>query len=119
MVSDTTTSAWVGALGGASYAAWLGVGSGLGRGGGGRLALLGLDWLLGASPAALAVGLPRAHLQNLLGSSAAAWPTQQSSSATLVVTCALLTALATWGAARPGPAIDARAVPFSHRRQQG
>ena len=67
MALDALTSAYAGALGGAAYAAWLALGTALGRRGGGRAALLVVDWVLGAGTGATATITPRAHLRNLLG----------------------------------------------------
>lgn len=64
---DLVAAGWIGALGGAAYAAWFGLGSLLGRRGGGRLLALGLDWVLGAGVGVAALPWPRAHVRNLLG----------------------------------------------------
>ena len=68
LVTDLLTSVWLGALGGACYAAWFSLGSMVGASGGGRLVLLLLDWVLGSGATALAAPWPRGHLRNLLGS---------------------------------------------------
>jgi hypothetical protein len=64
---DAATSAYVGALGGTAYAAWFALGASFGRRGGGRVALLVVDWILGATGSAAALLTPRAHVRNLLG----------------------------------------------------
>lgn len=64
---DALVSAYVGALGAASYAAYFSMGASLGRRGGGRAVLLVVDWLLGSNQTALALVTPRGHLRNLLG----------------------------------------------------
>ncbi len=64
---DAVESAYAGALGSASYAAWFFLGASFGKRGGGRPLLLVVDWVLGASGSAAAVVTPRAHLRNLLG----------------------------------------------------
>ena len=46
---DAATSAYVGALGGAAYAAWFSLGASFGRRGGARVLLLVVDWILGAT----------------------------------------------------------------------
>jgi len=68
--SDLVASAWIGGLGGAIYAWWLGFGASFGARGGGRWALLLLDATLGMGTGALALPWPRAHLRNLLGAEA-------------------------------------------------
>jgi hypothetical protein len=64
---DLFQSTWIGGVSGAGYAAWFAAASGLGRRGGGRKALLAVDWLMGSSLGVEAVPWPRAHVQNLLG----------------------------------------------------
>jgi hypothetical protein len=66
-VSDALTTVWIGALGGAAYAAWLSLGSLFGRAGGGRLVCLGLDFTIGAGSSASASPWPRAHVRSLIG----------------------------------------------------
>jgi|HubBroStandDraft_1064217.scaffolds.fasta_scaffold06787_7 hypothetical protein len=66
-VHDAIVSAYVGGLGGAAYATWFALGTTIGRRGGGRLLLLGLDWLLGGAGTPTALATPRGHLRNLLG----------------------------------------------------
>ncbi len=68
--SDLTASAWIGALGGAIYAWWFGLGASFGARGGGRWTLLLLDAALGMGTGALACPWPRSHLRNLLGADA-------------------------------------------------
>lgn len=65
--ADALTTAWIGALGGATYVVWFSLGSLWGKSGRGRLVSLALDWLLGATSSAIAVPWPRAHLRCLLG----------------------------------------------------
>jgi hypothetical protein len=64
---DFIASAYGGAAGGAAYAAWFTMGASIGRRGGGRAALLVVDWVLGAGDGASALASPRAHVRNLLG----------------------------------------------------
>jgi hypothetical protein len=66
-VFDAATTVWIGALGGAAYAAWLSLGSLFGRAGGGRLVCLGLDFTVGAGSSAAAAPWPRAHVRSLIG----------------------------------------------------
>lgn len=68
-VQEALTSAWIGLLAGAAYTSWFALGSTFGSRGGGRGWFLILDWLLGPSAVAIALPLPRAHVQNLLGGS--------------------------------------------------
>lgn len=63
---DLLLSAWIGALGGMSYAAWLTFASGFGRTGR-RGTFLVLDLIFGSTGGAWALPFPRAHLRNLLG----------------------------------------------------
>jgi hypothetical protein len=59
---------WVGAVGGASYAALIALGATFGRRGRGSVVVLLLDWLLGTGVSAMAAPWPRAYLRQLLGS---------------------------------------------------
>jgi hypothetical protein len=97
LMSDLLSSTWLGALGGACYAAWFSLGSMLGKAGGGRLALLLLDWLLGAGSTALAAPWPRGHLRNLLGSEPVLHMPQWSALAVIVL---LTISCATWAVMR-------------------
>jgi hypothetical protein len=67
LLRDLWQSAWIGALGGAGYSAWLALGSDLGRAGSGRKWILLGDLLLGSTTGSLALLWPRAHIRNLLG----------------------------------------------------
>jgi hypothetical protein len=67
LARDALTSAYAGALGGAAYAAWFVAGAAFGKRGGGRTALLAVDWVVGAGQSGAALFVPRAHLRNLLG----------------------------------------------------
>jgi hypothetical protein len=90
---DATVSAYVGALGGAAYAAWFSLGASFGRRGGGRVALLVVDWILGANGGAGALLSPRGHVRNLLGGAAPMDLSQRASAAVLVIlaiACALV-----------------------------
>jgi hypothetical protein len=82
---DATVSAYVGALGGAAYAAWFSLGASFGRRGGGRVALLLVDWILGANGGAGALLSPRGHVRNLLGGAAPMDLSQRASAAVLVI----------------------------------
>lgn len=89
---DLLTTSWIALLGGGAYGAWLGLGAGFGAQGGGRLAFLGVDFLLGGLSAA-GVVLPRGLLRHLLGGAAPLDLPQAASSAILLVTTACCLAL--------------------------
>lgn len=83
LVRDALTSAWIAALGAASYASWFALGSTAGQAGGGRFAALLADWLLGTATTALAFPWPRGHLRNLLGAEPVLRMSQSQASLTL------------------------------------
>lgn len=66
-ISDALTSAWIVALGGASYVALFALGSLFGGSGQGRAVALGADFIFGALPSAMAAAFPRSHLSSLIG----------------------------------------------------
>ncbi len=68
--SDLATSAWIALLVGAAYGAWFGLGATFGKQGGGRAAVLVLDFVLGATGFFGAV-MPRGIAYTLIGHSAA------------------------------------------------
>jgi hypothetical protein len=82
---DALASAYAGALGGAAYAAFFALGTGFGRRGGLRVALLLVDWVLGRGRGALAILVPRAHVRNLLGGEAPLDLSPRASALALVV----------------------------------
>jgi succinate dehydrogenase hydrophobic anchor subunit len=82
---DAAASAYVGALGGAAYAGWFALGASFGRRGGGRVLLLVLDWVLGATGGAGALATPRGHVRNLLGGAAPMDLSQRASAAALLL----------------------------------
>jgi hypothetical protein len=90
----------VGGTGGASYAALFCWGASLGSKGGGRLAMLGLDWLLGASSSGWAMPWPRAHLRGLLGGDAVMGLSPSGSALVLILLILVATA---WTTARTPP----------------
>jgi hypothetical protein len=94
VVLDALTSAWVGALGGAAYASLFSFGASFGRRGGGRSALLVVDFLFGAGSGVPALVVPRAHLRNLLGGTAPMRLPGFASAIALVVLTAFFAALA-------------------------
>jgi hypothetical protein len=63
---DALTSAYAGGLGGLAYASWFSLGASVGRRGGGRVALLVVDFVLSGSGVLEAL-TPRAHVRSLLG----------------------------------------------------
>jgi hypothetical protein len=65
LLADTIACIWSGGAIGAAYAGLLSLGSVLGRGG--RLAVLGLDWLFGSGAGYLALPFPRSSARSLLG----------------------------------------------------
>lgn len=67
VVRDILTSAWIGGLGGAAYAAMFTLGACFGKRGAGRSAVLVVDWIFGSGYGALSCFFPRAHVRNLLG----------------------------------------------------
>jgi hypothetical protein len=98
---DALVSGYAGLVGGAAYASWYAFGASLGRRGGGRVALLVLDFLAAGSDGVFALATPRAHVANLLGGAAVmGWP-ERGSAAALVGMTALFGALATYRAGRP------------------
>jgi hypothetical protein len=84
LARDLPTTAWIGALAGATYAAWFALGAATTRSGVGRGALLAVDWILGVGTGAGAVLTPRAHLRNLLGGAPPLDLSQRASTAALV-----------------------------------
>ena len=92
---DAAASAYVGALGGAAYAAWFSLGASFGRRGGGRVLLLIVDWVLGATGGAGALATPRGHVRNLLGGAAPMDLSQRTSAAALLLLAITWAALAT------------------------
>jgi hypothetical protein len=96
LARDLLASSWVGVLGGASYAAWFGLGSTVGRRGGGRVWALFIDWVLGSSATLLAVAGPRGHLRNLLGAEPVLGMPQWAGLAVLVALGVAYVALTLW-----------------------
>lgn len=67
IMADLAISGWLGLVAGAAYATLFCFGATIGARGGGRLALLALDWMLGSGVGAAAVPFLRGHVRNLLG----------------------------------------------------
>lgn len=93
--ADLATSAWIGALTGAAYAAWLSLGASFGRFGGGRNVILALDFVLGRTDV-FGVVFPRGNAANLLGFSAPLELGQRASSALLAGFALVVLAVASW-----------------------
>jgi len=83
LARDLPASLWIGALGGAAYAAYFSAASAIGKGWL-RGVFLALDWILGASAGAGAALTPRGHVTSLLGGAQVAELSQRVSSAMLV-----------------------------------
>jgi hypothetical protein len=83
---DLFTSVWVGALGGAAYAAYFAVGSAITIGKGTmRGVFLALDWIVGSGAGVGALITPRGHVVSLLGGPLCAELSQRASSVLLVM----------------------------------
>ena len=91
---DAASCAWIGALGGAAYAALFALGSTFGATGAGRWWALAGDFLLGGTSGVGALLAPRAHLQNLLGGEPPMLLGQSASAAALVAMTIAFTVLA-------------------------
>jgi hypothetical protein len=91
---DLLTSAWIGALAGAAYAAWFLLASTFGRRGGGRPAALALDWVLGSTSSFVAAPWPRGHVRNLLGAAPVLDMSQRAALLTLLALGTIYAALA-------------------------
>jgi hypothetical protein len=90
---DALTTAWIGLLTGAAYAALFALGSTFGARGGGRYWALVLDFALGAG-GVTSVLVPRAHAQNLLGGAPPLMWSQPASAAALLAIAVVMTLLA-------------------------
>lgn len=100
LVRDLATSAWIGALGAAAYAAYFSFGASFGARGGGRSVALIVDWIFGAGGGVTALLFPRAHLRNLLGGTASLDMSQRGAVVALLLTTILFTLMAMGRAAR-------------------
>lgn len=94
-VRDAMASAYAGGLGGVAYAAWFAAGAGFGRWGGGRTALLLVDWVLGATGGGCALLTPRVHVRNLLGGMPPMGLSERASAVGLAVIAVACTVVAT------------------------
>jgi hypothetical protein len=91
---DVLSSAWIGALGAAAYAALFAFGATFGASGAGRWWALAADFLLGSTSGIAALIAPRAHLQNLLGGEPPMLLSQPASIASLGAIAVAFTLLA-------------------------
>jgi hypothetical protein len=94
LAHDAAATAWVATLGGAAYGALFCFGSSYGKRGGGRVAALVLDWMLGAGTGTLASFTPRAHVRSLLGGESVLLLPGRASERTLVLLAVVFTLLA-------------------------
>lgn len=85
---DVPASLFVGALGGAAYAAFFSAGSAIGRGRAAAV-LLAFDWFVGSAAGAGSLVTPRGHVQSLLGGPLAAEVSRTTSSIVLVALAAV------------------------------
>jgi hypothetical protein len=85
LAHDVVTSAWIGALGGAAYAALFVFGSSFGKRGGGRAVALVVDFLIGSGVGAAAFVTPRGQVRSLLGGRAPLDLSQRDGVLTLAV----------------------------------
>ncbi len=93
LAGDLAASLWIGALGGAAYAAYFSAGSAIGKGTM-RGVFLAFDWIVGGVAGVGALITPRGHVTSLLGGHLCAELTQRASSTALVAIIAAYTLLA-------------------------
>jgi hypothetical protein len=91
---DLVASSWVGALGGAAYAAYFSAGAAFGKGGAVRGMFLVFDFVVGGGAGVGALLTPRGHLVALLGGPPSADLPARASSVALVVLLGAYVALA-------------------------
>jgi hypothetical protein len=80
---DALTSAWIGALAGAAYAAYFGLGAAILKNGAGRAILLAVDFVIGGTSAS-GLLVPRALVRSLFGGAAPLDLSQRASAGLLV-----------------------------------
>jgi hypothetical protein len=100
VAADLLASTWVGALGGAAYAAFFAFGSAIGKGAM-RGVFLAIDWILGAGAGVGSIFVPRGHLSALLGGTLAAEIPLRASCALLLLQVVVFTAIAVVLTRRP------------------
>jgi hypothetical protein len=100
LASDLFASSWIGALGGAAYAAYFCAGSAIGRGSM-RGVFLGIDWIIGSGAGFGALFTPRGHVTSLLGGVPVFEVSSRVSSAMLFLLVVLWTAIAVALGRRP------------------
>ena len=91
---DAITSAWIAALTATAYVSWFSLGATFGKRGGGRLAVLLVDFAIGGSAGIAGAILPRGNAASLLGGPGPLHLPQASSSALLLVSALSLAGLA-------------------------
>lgn len=91
---DALSSAWIGALGAAAYAALFAFGATFGASGAGRWGALAADLILGSTSGVGALFTPHAHIQNLLGGEPPMLLAQPTSAACLGAIVIVFTTLA-------------------------
>ena len=91
---DAAASAYVGALGGSAYGSWFALGASFGKRGGGRLACLAIDWVVGATDGGGALFTPRGHVRNLFGGSPPLNLSERASAGVLLLLVAVCAAIA-------------------------
>jgi hypothetical protein len=97
---DLLTTAWVSALGGATYGAYFSFGACVGPRGAGRGMLLVFSWLLAEGSGVGTLLSVHAHVRSLLGGVAAGDLSQRGSAIALAILAGVSTLLATWRGAR-------------------
>jgi hypothetical protein len=97
---DLLMTAWISALGGATYGAYFTFGACLGPKGAGRGAFLLVSWLLAEGSGVGNVLSVHAHVRSLLGGATAGDLSQRGSAVALCVLAALSTLLAAWRGGR-------------------
>lgn len=93
LAGDLFTTTWIGLLASAGYAALFTLGSTFGKRGGGRAALLTLDYVVGGL-GPFSLFFPRGSVENLIGLSAPLELSQRASSGVLALVAVALTGLA-------------------------
>lgn len=88
LLSDILTTSWIAVLAGSAYASWLGLAATFGARGGGRVAFLVVDFVLGGAGVA-GVVLPRGGITHLIGGEAP-FGLPQAASSLVVPLCAVI-----------------------------
>lgn len=96
LAQDALTSAWIGALAGATYASFFTLGACFGKNGGGRGVFLFVNWVLGAGKGASALFVPYGHVRSLLGGDPVLSLSQRGSAIGLAVVAVVALAFTAW-----------------------